>query len=80
MKRNIDDLVNEIKREIGDDPTIEGASHILVFNGKKGLFGKPEVHLGGIVHVESDKRKAEEHAHHAAGVVPVVNNIEVTEK
>ena len=74
-----DEIVDEIKREIGDDPTIEGRAHILVFAGKKG-FGplkKYEIRLSGIVHAEGTKKKAEEHARHAAGETPVVNEIEV---
>ena len=77
-----DEIVDEIKREINDDPTIEGRSHVLVFAGKKGFgpFKKYEIRLSGIVHIESDRRKAEEHARHAAGELPVVNEIEVVER
>ena len=74
-----EEIATEAKREISDDPTIAGAAHILVFARKKGFgpFKKYEVHLSGIVHTESDKRKAEEHARHAAGEMPVVNEMEV---
>ena len=74
-----EEVVERIKREIADDPTIEGRAHVLVFAGKKGFgpFKKHEVRLSGIVHKESDKVKSEEHAHHAAGIIPVVNEIEV---
>jgi hypothetical protein len=77
-----DDIVNEIKREINDDPTIHGAAHILVFSCKTGIwpFQKSDIRVGGIVHSESDKKKAEEHAKHAAGDLPVVNEIEVVPK
>ena len=77
MKRDIDAVVTEIKREINDDPTIAGASHILVYKQKKGLFGKTDIVIGGTVHNDSDKSKAEEHAQHAAGGIVIVNNIEV---
>lgn len=74
-----EEIVNEIKREINDDPTIEGAAHILVFAAKKGFgpFGKKQIHLKGIVHRELDRKKAEEHGHHAAGEMTVINEIEV---
>ena len=75
-----DEIVTAIKREIADDPTIEGAAHILVFHSKKGFgpFKKSEIHISGIVHTEKDKQKAEEHAKHEAGdQLPVVNEIEL---
>ena len=77
-----EEIAVEVKREIGDDPTIEGAAHILVFARKTGIwpFRKEDIRLSGIVHVESDKAKAEVHAKHAAGDLPVVNEIEVVPK
>ena len=79
---NAEEVVVEIKREISDDPTIEGAAHILVFARKTGVwpFRKEDIRISGIVHLESDKSKAEEHAKHAAGDIPVVNEIEVVPK
>lgn len=74
------ELAAEIKREITDDPTIDGARHIYVFVSKKGIwpFRKDEIHMSGDVHKESDKNKAMEHAKHAAGDTPVFNDILIT--
>ena len=74
-----DDAVNDIKRKIVDDPTIKGAKHILVFASKKGFgpFKKEEVHLGGFVYTELDKKKAEEYAQQSAPGLTLVNEIEV---
>lgn len=76
---NADDAVNDIKRKILDDPTIEGAKHILVFVGKKGFgpFKKLEIRLGGFVHSDADKKKAEEYAKQSAPGMTLVNEIEV---
>ena len=73
------EIADEIKREIIDDPTIDGATHIHVFPGKGGAwpFKKANIRLTGIVHSEKDSEKAEAHAKYAAGVIPVVNEIEV---
>ncbi len=78
---DLDDVVRTIKGRISDDPTIEGAAHILVFSRKTGVwpFQKHDIRISGIVHKESDKVKAEEHAVQAAGDTPVVNEIEVVE-
>ena len=71
------EIAAEIKREINDDPTIDGARHIYVFTSKKGIwpFRRSEIHMSGDVHKESDKNKAMEHAKHAAGDTPVFNDI-----
>jgi len=73
------EIADEIKREIIDDPTIDGATHVHVFAGKSGMwpFKKADIRLTGIVHSEGDSAKAEAHAKYAAGVIPVVNEIEV---
>jgi osmotically-inducible protein OsmY len=78
--RKAEDIATDVKRQIIDDPTIAGAAHILVFARKKGFgpFKKEEIHLTGIVHVDSDKKKAGEYAQRAAGELKVVNEIEVT--
>lgn len=77
-----DQVVEGIKRKILDDSTIEGRAHILVFAQKNGVwpFRKVEIRLTGIVHQESDRKKAEEYASHDAGEIPVVNEIEVVDK
>ena len=74
------EIAEEIKREITDDPTIEGARHIYVYAKNKGIwpFRKAEIHMTGDVHKESDKNKAMEHAKHAAGDTPVFNEIIIT--
>lgn len=74
-----EEIVNEITKKIVNDPTIERNEHILVSFGKKGFgpFKKPEFRLKGVVHKESDKAKAEEHAKASAGDTPVVSEIEV---
>ena len=74
-----EEVVNEITKKILNDPTIERNEHILVSLEKKGFgpFKKPRILLKGVVHKESDKEKAEEHAKSSAGVTPVVNEIEL---
>ena len=76
------EIADEIKREINDDPTIEGARHIYVFTRKKGAwpFRKEEICLSGDVQKEMDREKAMEHAKHAAGDTPVNNEIVVSKK
>ena len=77
--KTADETAIEIKKKVDDDPTIEGAEHILAFASKKGFgpFKKTEIHLKGVVPTEADKRKAEEHARHSAASIPLVNEIEV---
>jgi hypothetical protein len=74
-----DDAAAEIKRMINDDPTISGASYVLVYARKKGFgpWKKEEIYLNGHINSEMDKKKAEEIAHHSAGGRPVINEIEV---
>ena len=60
----------EIQKVIGDDPTIQDASRIIVTVEKKSFWkgGKEIVVLKGSVHSESDKAKADRIAQlHAAG-------------
>lgn len=74
------EIAEEIKRELTDDPTIEGARHIYVYSKKKGIwpFRTAAIYLAGDVHKESDKQKAMEHAKHAAGDTEVFNEIIIT--
>lgn len=74
-----DAIVDTIKRAIAGDSTIQGADHILVFAQPKGFwpFRKTQIRLTGIVHQESDKKKAEEYAQQNAGDIPVESEIEV---
>lgn len=75
-----DQIATEIGREIGDDPTINGSERIMVSAQKTGSwpFKKHVIKLAGTVRRESERKKAEEHAHHAAGELPVVNEIQVS--
>ena len=77
-----DDAAAEIKRMINDDPTISGATYVLVYASKKGFgpWKKEEIHLNGHVDTEIDKKKVEELALHSAGGRPVINEIEVKSK
>lgn len=77
-----EEVVNEITKKLLNDPTIERNEHILVSFEKKGFgpFKKPQIRLKGVVHKESDKNKAEEHATASAGDTPVINEIELRSK
>jgi osmotically-inducible protein OsmY len=63
-------IQTEIQKVLGDDPTIQDASRIIVMVEKKSFWkgGKEIVILKGSVRSESDKAKAERIAQlHAAG-------------
>jgi hypothetical protein len=70
---------SEIKRIINGDPTILESDHIHVSAEKKGFlfFKKEEIHIGGSVHHDTDKRKAEDVARHYAGGRQLVSEIKV---
>lgn len=74
------EIAEQIKKVINEDPTIEGARHIYVFTKKTGTwpFRKEAIYLSGDVYNEADKKKATEHALHAAGDWPVHNDIIIT--
>ncbi len=77
--RDADRVQSEILRVINDDPTIEGAGHIVVSVEKKGVWPRARevVVLKGSVRSASDSVKAEKVAiMHAAGR-EVVNSITV---
>ena len=68
--RDAEKVQTEILRVINDDPTIEGASHIIVSVEKKGVWprAKEVVVLKGSVRSDSDRLKAEKIAAlHGAG-------------
>jgi osmotically-inducible protein OsmY len=63
-------IQTEIQKVLGDDPTIQDASRIIVMVEKKSFWkgGKEIVVLKGSVRSESDKAKAERIAQlHSAG-------------
>jgi hypothetical protein len=77
--RDSDRIQDEILKVINDDPTIEGAGHIVVSVERKGVWprAKEVIVLKGSVRSNSDKMKAEKAATlHAAGR-EVVNSITV---
>jgi len=77
--RDANTVQNEILKVINDDPTIEGASHIIVSVEKKGVWprAKEVVILKGNVRSDSDRVKAERAAAlHSAGR-QIVNSINV---
>ncbi len=77
--RDADRVQDEILKVINDDPTIEGAAHIVVSVEKKGVWprAKEVVVLKGSVRSNSDRAKAEKIATmHAAGR-EVVNDISI---
>ncbi len=77
--RDADRVQDEILKIINDDPTIEGAGHIVVSVEKKGVWprAKEVVVLKGNVRSASDRQKAEKIATmHAAGR-EVVNSINI---
>lgn len=68
--RDADKVQDEIMRVINDDPTIEGASHIIVSVEKKGVWprSKEVVVLKGSVRSDNDRLKVEKIAAlHGAG-------------
>ena len=77
-----DEAAAEIKRMITDDPTISGATYVLVYARKKGFgpWKKEEIFLSGHVNTEKDRSKAEELAHHSAGGRAVINQIEIANR
>ena len=77
-----DDAAVEIKKMINDDPTIPGATYVLVYASSKGIgpWKKEEIHLSGHVKSEIEKKKVEELANHSAAGRPIINSIEVTPK
>ncbi len=77
--RDADRVQEQILKIINDDPTIEGAGHIIVSVEKKGVWPrvKEVVVLKGNVRSDSDRVKAEKVAAlHSAGR-EVVNGINV---
>ena len=59
--RDAEKVQNEIIKIINDDPTIQGADHIVVSVEKKGVWPRARevVILKGNVRSESDRTKAE---------------------
>ena len=77
--RDGDRVQGEILKVINDDPTIEGAGHIVVSVEKKGVWprAKEVIVLKGSVRSNSDRLKAEKvAAMHAAGR-EVVNSLSI---
>ena len=76
-----EDAAAEIKRMINDDPTITGATYVLVYARKKGFgpWKKEEIYLSGHVESQADINKVEEIAKHSAGGRPIINQLEVSE-
>jgi osmotically-inducible protein OsmY len=69
----------EIEKDISDDPMIREAMRIEVVVKKTGIlgFGKESVVLGGSVHSENDKKRAEQIASFHSGGRPIIDEIQV---
>ena len=77
--RDADRVQSEILKVLNDDPTIEGAGHIIVSVEKKGVWPRTRevVVLKGRVRSDSDRVKAQKVASlHSAGR-EVINSIDV---